>query len=87
MTRKLEEQFDVAVTVAQRPQGAPTGRFVIKAKIWGGITGDRSSFVKQDGKRVVFDSHEAAEAVAVEMRKANDNPHRRATFAYWVWEL
>jgi len=60
--------------------------FVIGCSVSGGVTGYRTSVVKdRDGKVQTFDTREAAQAEATRLlQQTNGNPYRTATFDYWV---
>jgi len=62
---------------------APT--FYVKAEVWGGVTGYRSSFLKKDGKTQMFETREGAQAAADEARARTLGGG--ANFAYTVVEV
>jgi hypothetical protein len=47
----------------------------------GGVTGHRESWMKDNGKRLEFETFEEAKAVATNAC-ANVSPHSRASFSY-----
>ena len=57
--------------------------YAIWCEVWGGITGSRASWAKQDGKVMTFATLEAAEAEAKQRQaRTMGNLNRTAHFAY-----
>lgn len=59
--------------------------FRIWCEVWGGVTGSRAAWLKQNGEIADFATREAAEAEAARLNdRTKDNP--RASFSYSVRE-
>jgi hypothetical protein len=50
-------------------------------RAWGGVTGERSSWLKENGSIRVFDTADEAEKVATELNRKRP-PHAKAFFSY-----
>jgi hypothetical protein len=60
----------------------------IWCEVWGGATGHREDWLKDDGNVATFATREEAEAEAAQLNtSANGNPHRKANFSYTVREV
>jgi hypothetical protein len=59
----------------------------IWCKVWGGVTGHRESWLKDNGKVRAFSTREAAAKVSRDLNiAAMSNPNRTAEFLYEVVE-
>lgn len=57
-------------------------------KVWGGVTGHREGWFRQDGVKQEFPSAESAEEVAQTlMRNIADDPYRKAEYSYTVRKM
>lgn len=62
--------------------------FGIWCEVWGGRTGNRTSWLKDMGRIVSFKTYESARAYADELQRTNNgNPNRTAEFRYTVRTL
>ena len=59
----------------------------ILCSISGGFTGNRSAYMKVNGKERRFTTLQQAEACACRLRKSSADKHARATFRYAVEAL
>jgi hypothetical protein len=58
--------------------------FYVGVQVSGGETGTRESILTENGKRLAFDTREAAEAEVRAYIVERNAPHAKATFAEWV---
>jgi hypothetical protein len=59
--------------------------FRIWCEVWGGVTGHRTAWLKDDIGIATFATREEAEAEAARLNASgNNNPHRKANFSYTV---
>lgn len=57
-------------------------------EVWGGVTGSRQSWMKEDGVIQRFADKDEAQKVADDLNRSfGQNPHRVANFRYSVREL
>ena len=60
-------------------------KFGVWCEVWGGMTGSRESWLKENDKRKEFSSRESAERIAAELTSnVAQNPFRTANFRYTV---
>lgn len=60
-----------------------SGKFIIIARVWGGVTGTRNGILKENGKVMRFDTLEEAESLAAHLtRERMSDPYRKANFEY-----
>jgi hypothetical protein len=63
-------------------------RYGIWCEVFGGVTGHRQSWLKENGQRVEYDNAETAAREALRLDKqSNGNPYRTANFSYAVRQL
>jgi len=59
------------------------GRWGVWCEVWGGVTGERANWLKEDRKLVEYATREEAEAEAERlMKRFADNPYRKTGFRY-----
>lgn len=61
--------------------------FRIWCEVWGGVTGCRQAYLKQDGKLYEAAGRAAAEAEADRLNTRMNGPHAKASFRYTVVEI
>lgn len=61
-------------------------RWGVWCAVWGGVTGHREAWLKQNGKRMEFDTRGAAQAQA-DALMLGISPHSKAQFSYTAREI
>lgn len=61
--------------------------FVVRCRVRGGITGDRTSICKQNREVIYFDTREEAQKYADVQIERTERSHSPAIFSYWVEEV
>ena len=72
---------------AERPFAFDAMTYGIFCTVASGVTGSRSSYLKEDGAIRHFSTLADAEAEAARLTKAMNGPHARACFYYRAVEL
>jgi hypothetical protein len=63
-------------------------KFGVWCEVYGGVTGHRQAWLKENGAVVMFDTHEeAAERAKKLSDDKNGNPYRTANFEYSAREI
>jgi hypothetical protein len=57
-------------------------RWVIRARVWGGVTGSRESLLKSNGVVVHFATEQEARVEARRLTTTMNGPYAKASFAY-----
>ena len=60
------------------------GKFIVRCRVSGGVTGTREGIVKKDGEYLYFDTMEEASQHAKHYRNQANGPHATAHFEYWA---
>tara|TARA_R110000868_G_scaffold301534_1_gene561948 strand:- start:1058 stop:1264 length:207 start_codon:yes stop_codon:yes gene_type:complete len=61
-----------------------SGQFKIFCQVWGGVTGSRESFMKNNGEEMLFDNRAEAGEYAQKARDRRSTPYETAQYRYTV---